>query len=92
MKLKGRLKVKKSNNNVSQILLISTINSLIFSVAGIFLGIVSNSDMVLLDSLYAIISLVISSLSLFTSFVVKRPNRESFPFGKYIFSTSYNCF
>ena len=41
--------------------------------------------MVLLDGLYAIISLVISSLSLFTSFVVKRPNRESFPFGKYIF-------
>lgn len=77
--------MKKSNNNVSQILLISTIGSLIFSVAGIFLGIVSNSDMVLLDGLYAIISLVISSLSLFTSFVVKRPNRESFPFGKYIF-------
>ncbi|MFH0014053.1 cation transporter, partial [Pseudomonas aeruginosa] len=73
------------NNKVSRILVISTIGSLLFSVSGIFLGIISNSDMVLLDGLYAVISLVISSLSLFTSYIIKKPNRDSFPFGKYIF-------
>lgn len=41
--------------------------------------------MVLLDGLYSVISLVISSLSLFTSYMIKKPNRDSFPFGKYIF-------
>ncbi|MFI8613741.1 cation transporter [Staphylococcus capitis] len=46
---------------------------------------ISNSDMVLLDGLYSVISLVISSLSLFTSYMIKKPNRDSFPFGKYIF-------
>lgn len=73
------------NNKVSRILVVSTIGSLLFSVSGIFLGIISNSDMVLLDGLYAVISLVISSLSLFTSYMIKKPNRDSFPFGKYIF-------
>lgn len=73
------------NNKVSRILVISTIGSLLFSVSGIFLWIISNSDMVLLDGLYSVISLVISSLSLFTSYMIKKPNRDSFPFGKYIF-------
>ncbi|MFM0918444.1 cation transporter, partial [Staphylococcus epidermidis] len=77
--------MKYSKNKVSKILAISTMGSLLFSVSGIFLGIISNSDMVLLDGLYAVISLVISSLSLFTSYVIKKPNRDSFPFGKYIF-------
>ena len=74
--------MKYSKNKVSKILAISTMGSLLFSVSGIFLGIISNSDMVLLDGLYAVISLVISSLSLFTSYVIKKPNRDSFPFGK----------
>ena len=73
------------NNKVSRILVISTIGSLLFSVSGIFLWIISNSDMVLVDGLYSVISLVISSLSLFTSYMIKKPNRDSFPFGKYIF-------
>ncbi|EJE20512.1 putative ATP synthase F0, A subunit [Staphylococcus epidermidis NIHLM001] len=77
--------MKYSKNKVSKILAISTMGSLLFSVSGIFLGIISNSDMVLLDGLYAVISLVISSLSLFTSYVIKKPNRDSFPFGRYIF-------
>lgn len=63
--------MKYSKNKVSKILAISTMGSLLFSVSGIFLGIISNSDMVLLDGLYAVISLVISSLSLFTSYVIK---------------------
>lgn len=75
----------KKTSTISNILMISTIGALIFSVFGIFLGIVSNSDMVLLDGLYAVLSLLISSLSLFTSIIIKRPNREAFPFGKYIF-------
>ncbi|MGZ9444435.1 cobalt-zinc-cadmium resistance protein, partial [Staphylococcus epidermidis] len=69
--------MKYSKNKVSKILAISTMGSLLFSVSGIFLGIISNSDMVLLDGLYAVISLVISSLSLFTSYVIKKPNRDS---------------
>lgn len=64
--------MKYSKNKVSKILAISTMGSLLFSVSGIFLGIISNSDMVLLDGLYAVISLVISSLSLFTSYVIKK--------------------
>lgn len=75
----------KKTNTISNILMISTIGALIFSVSGIFLGIVSNSDMVLLDGLYAVLSLLISSLSLFTSVIIRKPNREAFPFGKYIF-------
>lgn len=75
----------KKTSTISNILMISTIGALIFSVSGIFLGIVSNSDMVLLDGLYAVLSLLISSLSLFTSIIIKKPNREAFPFGKYIF-------
>ena len=54
--------MNKFNNEVSRILVVSTIGSLLFSVAGIFLGIISNSNMVLLDGLYVVISLVISSL------------------------------
>ena len=77
--------MKKADHSVSRILVISTIGALIFSVVGIFLGIVSNSDMVLLDGLYAVLSLLISSLSLFTSIAIKKPNHESFPFGKYVF-------
>lgn len=77
--------MKKSSNEISHILVISTVGALIFSVTGIFLGIISNSDMVLLDGLYAVLSLLISTLSLFTSIIIKKPNRESFPFGKYIF-------
>lgn len=77
--------MKMHNNEISRILFISTLGALIFSVTGIFLGIISNSDMVLLDGLYAVLSLLISALSLFTSITIKTPNRESFPFGKYIF-------
>ena len=77
--------MKMHNNEISRILFISTLGALIFSVTGIFLGIISNSDMVLLDGLYAVLSLLISALSLFTSITIKKPNRESFPFGKYIF-------
>ena len=77
--------MKMHNNEISRILFISTLGALTFSVTGIFLGIISNSDMVLLDGLYAVLSLLISALSLFTSITIKKPNRESFPFGKYIF-------
>ncbi|CAM3018772.1 cation diffusion facilitator family transporter [Staphylococcus argensis] len=77
--------MKKINNEVSRVLVISTIGAFLFAVIGIFLGIISNSDMVLLDGLYAILSLMIASLSLFTSIIIKKPNRETFPFGKYIF-------
>lgn len=77
--------MKMHNNEISRILFISTLGALIFSVTGIFLGIISNSDMVLLDGLYAVLSLLISALSLFTSITIKKPNHESFPFGKYIF-------
>ncbi|MEQ5994262.1 hypothetical protein [Staphylococcus saccharolyticus] len=58
--------MNKFNNEVSRILVVSTIGSLLFSVAGIFLGIISNSNMVLLDGLYVVISLVISSLSFYS--------------------------
>ncbi|MEJ7149289.1 MULTISPECIES: cation transporter [Staphylococcus] len=75
----------KKNNEISHILTISTSGALIFSVTGIFLGIISNSDMVLLDGLYAVLSLLISALSLYTSIIIKKPSSESFPFGKYIF-------
>ncbi|OFV10783.1 cation transporter [Staphylococcus sp. HMSC13A10] len=75
----------KKNNEISHILTISTSGALIFSVVGIFLGIISNSDMVLLDGLYAVLSLLISALSLYTSIIIKKPSSESFPFGKYIF-------
>ncbi|PPJ61476.1 cobalt-zinc-cadmium resistance protein [Cuspidothrix issatschenkoi CHARLIE-1] len=75
----------KKNNEISHILTISTSGALIFSVTGIFLGIISNSDMVLLDGLYAVLSLLISTLSLYTSIIIKKPSSESFPFGKYIF-------
>ena len=54
--------MKKSSNEISHILVISTVGALIFSVTGIFLGIISNSDMVLLDGLYAVLSLLISTL------------------------------
>lgn len=75
----------KKNNEISHILTISTSGALIFSVTGIFLGIISNSDMVLLDGLYAVLSLLISALSLYTSIIIKKPSSESFPFGKYVF-------
>ena len=50
--------MKMHNNEISRILFISTLGALIFSVTGIFLGIISNSDMVLLDGLYAVLSLL----------------------------------
>lgn len=64
--------MKMHNNEISRILFISTLGALTFSVTGIFLGIISNSDMVLLDGLYAVLSLLISALSLFTSITIKK--------------------
>ncbi|UTR08623.1 cation transporter [Evansella sp. LMS18] len=66
------------------ILTISVYSAVVFSVAGVLLGILSMSQMILFDGLYSFISVVLSLLSLGAAQYIRKNDFQRFPFGKEI--------
>ncbi|SES15819.1 cation diffusion facilitator family transporter [Salisediminibacterium halotolerans] len=64
------------------VLAMSVIGAVAFSFAGIFLGILSGSHIVLFDGLYSMIIVALSYLSLAAAVFMGKNDEERFPFGK----------
>ncbi|WP_289117939.1 cation transporter [uncultured Idiomarina sp.] len=66
----------------SQLLSLSVLASLLFTVSGIVVGLLTGSSVVLFDGLYSGISLLLSYLSLIAAKNVNADDSVSFPYGK----------
>ncbi|MCZ0703229.1 cation diffusion facilitator family transporter [Natronobacillus azotifigens] len=74
--------MKQNMYREQTVLKISVYGALIFSVAGILLGLIINSQIVLFDGLYSLISLGLSTLSLFAAKFMRTADWKNYPFGK----------
>lgn len=64
------------------VLKVSVYAAILFSITGIGVGIMADSQMILFDGLYSIMSFALSGLSLFTSYFKSKEDEARYPFGK----------
>ncbi|GEN57282.1 cobalt-zinc-cadmium resistance protein [Halolactibacillus alkaliphilus] len=64
------------------LLRISVYGALFFAISGIVFGIISGAQMIVFDGLYSLISLILSTISLFASHYMRKTDIKNFPFGK----------
>lgn len=74
--MKQNIKIERN------VLLISVYGGVVFSVAGILLGLIIGSQIILFDGLYSLISLGLSLLSLFAARYMETADWKNYPFGK----------
>lgn len=68
----------------NKILSFSVCGALFFAILGITWGWAIDSQMVLFDGMYSLVSLILSMMSLFISNYITKKDQEKFPFGKNI--------
>lgn len=76
------MKIHEIYNVERKILSISIYVDLGFSFFGILLGVLSNSQLLLLDALYSVLTIGLARLSLYASKFMSKQDRNKFPFGK----------
>jgi cation diffusion facilitator family transporter len=71
-----------NNDKEKNLLWVSVAAAILFSGAGIILGILFQSQMILFDGLYSLISVVLSYMSLLAAGFMSKADWKRFPFGK----------
>lgn len=66
----------------SKALIFSAVSAFVFSVTGIVLGLLSGSVMIIFDSAYSLLSLLLATISLWALHVASKPASHTFPFGR----------
>lgn len=63
-------------------LIFSAISASLFALSGLILGLLSGSLMILFDSVYSLIGLLLASLSLYAMHAANKPANQRYPFGR----------
>lgn len=71
-----------SSNAQSRALVFSAVSASVFSLTGIVLGVLSGSVMIIFDSAYSLLSLLLASMSLWALHLARQPASRRFPFGR----------
>lgn len=74
----------KSMEIEKKLLLHSVILAIAFAIIGVLIGLYAKSYMIIFDGLYSLISVMLSSLSLFAAKFMSKNDWKRFPFGKFI--------
>ncbi|WP_051412042.1 cation diffusion facilitator family transporter [Halonatronum saccharophilum] len=72
----------QNNKTETNLLKVSIYSALFFSITSFLLGIILNSQLLVFDGLYSLISVFLSYLSLVAIKFIKKTDYELFPFGK----------
>lgn len=72
----------KQHNEERDVLKVSVYGALLFAIAGILMGLIIQSQVILFDGLYSLISLALSLLSLYTAKYIETTDWNNYPFGK----------
>ncbi|RNA69290.1 cation transporter [Alteribacter keqinensis] len=69
--------------NEKRVLKVSVYGALIYAIVAIVWGIAGNSQMILFDGLYSLISVALSFFSLLSAAYIQKTDFKRFPFGNY---------